>query len=280
MSKYGEYLKTLGASDDEIKVLDTPIAARAFDKQQDDLAKATSTRDAAIKEQRDYEEKVDAWYKENNDKYSTLQKSFVVTQAEAARAKAALLAAQEQGLLDVAKDLGWKMDDKNTPPPPDKSVNADTSQFVSRDEVVKLARAEREAILVSNEILGEHAELFPGQRLDLRSLVDEAEKRHIPAKQLWEERFKVPDARAARAKAEQDAHDKKVADDAVAAARTAWVSQYGNPETRPLVPSRSPFAARSGDDLRAKQPWQSGESTLSNDRVSRAAKKVAEALIN
>ena len=58
---------------------------------------------------------------------------------------------------------------------------------------------------------------------------------------------------------------------------TELVSRFGNPETRPMVPSKSPFAVRPDDKLRAdNQPWNKSETQLQNDRISRAAQKLVE----
>jgi hypothetical protein len=73
MSKYGDYLAANGATADEVKILDTPVAARLYDKQ---VAEAEEARAAAAKLEdtmKNYEARVQSWYQENDDKLKQVQ---------------------------------------------------------------------------------------------------------------------------------------------------------------------------------------------------------------
>src|SRR5262245_39055868 len=96
---YAEYHKSVGASDDEIKVLDTPLARRAFDAQQRSVDEAYN-RGAG-----DYETKAKDWFAKIEGEVAENNRKLAVAVANEARAKAAVLAARDQGLTDIAKDL-------------------------------------------------------------------------------------------------------------------------------------------------------------------------------
>src|SRR4030095_9398117 len=106
---YAEYLKANGATEEEIKILDTAVSRRAFDKSQ---AEAEEARVAAAKLEetmKNYETRVNQWYQENDAKLKQVQNKAIAAEAEAARNKAALLEAERQGLLEnVAKNMGYE----------------------------------------------------------------------------------------------------------------------------------------------------------------------------
>jgi hypothetical protein len=229
--------------------------------------------------QTDYEAQVDTWYKTERDKNKDLQTKLIEAEANGARSREALLAAQRQGLIDLAKIQGFKPEELEAPKPPTPLKGEFDAEKYTNEVLVPMAQKEGRAIAKMAMLQNEHARLGLPADVDWVGIYDESQatgfKRSI--EEIWMNRYKVPDARAAQAKAQQDAHDKKIADDAVTAARTAWVSEYGNPNTRPPMPSTHPFTPRKAEDgLRAKQPWEHADSKLSNDRVERATKKLVE----
>jgi len=272
---YAEYLKSQGATDDEIKILVTPVTTKAFDTMQANLTTATSERDAAKLGQKTYED----WYNKQAVPYvQKLEREVVVSAADSARTRTALLTLQERGLIDIAKDLGLKPDELRTPPNPvAPAAAAPDPRYVTGDSLVEFANREGEAIATAQDIVSEHMQLFPNdqsKRLSMRELRAKAIAQHKSVEQVWMETFNVDQVRRDRQLADKTAYETKLREEGAATERTRLADQYGNPELRPLMSSRSPLAPRPNTG-REKQPWESGD--RSNDRVAAATKKVMEA---
>lgn len=275
---YQEYLKQNGATDEDVKLLATPIAIKAFDAMQAQLAKETSDREKA---QKDWTA-IDEWYRTQAvPSYEAKQRELVAAQAETARVQQLLKSAQDQGLIELARAAG-EPPANVTPPngtPAAGAAAPDLSKYATVDSIKQLADSAGEGLADMQDVVLEHMQLFPNQILNVRELRAKALAAHKLFRPYWEETFKVAEARAARTKAAQDAHDQAIRDEATKAERERLASQYGNPETRPLTPSTSPLAARAATG-RDKQPWEIGDSNfLSGDRVTRTAKHVMEKLV-
>jgi hypothetical protein len=282
MSKYGDYLKSMGASEEEIKILDTPTAARAYDKLQAEAATAAAEAARIKAEQETYVERVDAWYQENDKKLKDSQAKQVAVESEAARYRAALVSAQRQGLIDVAKDLGFNPEELEGVTPPARKEPAvpdgfDPSKFVDRDTFIQGVDRMADSLAALEDMVIEHKLLFPDKPLRVSELRREAIAAKKTVNQLWEEKYKVPEARTAAAEAQRKAEEDRIRKDERDKAAAEFANKYGNPDTRIPMPSTSPFTKRANDPVRAKQPWEAGgDSTLSNDRVARATKKFME----
>src|ERR1700693_3632845 len=185
MSKYGEFLKAQGASEDEIKILDTAVAARAYDKMQSDLVAATAARDKLDTDFKAYEGKVQTWYDENDAKLRAMQNKVIVSESEAQRAKAAILKAQEEGLIDIAKDLGYTIE------PPKKVVEGapdgfDASKFVTLEQFQTVADGIGGNLAALEDMVMEHKQLFPDVPLRVSALRAEALAANKTVAQYWE----------------------------------------------------------------------------------------------
>jgi hypothetical protein len=273
---YSEYLKSLGATEDEIKLMDTGVARKAFDKLQADLTAASDRVAAAEQSKKDYEAKSTEWHDRVNTEYLTVKDQLVVAKANEAKARAVIDEAQKQGLIKVAEDLGYV----TAPPKPDDksgTPNFDPTKYFTKDDIVGIARKEAQAIAIAQDIASEHRMLFPDKPLKFAALRDKADTSGKSVQEVWEQEFGVPAARAAKEAADKTAYEKRLRDEGAATARAELASQYGNPDTRPLSTSTSPFAPRPAAN-REKQPWEAGldGDNGSNDRVARATKSFIE----
>src|SRR5205807_2871531 len=129
-------------------------------------------------------------------------------------------------------------------PKKDEPVPIDTSKFVTSDAVLALAEREAESIALMSDIAAEHVYLFGAPLRNARELRREALTRKVSLEQVWQEKYKVVEARTAR-----DAAEKKAAEDLIRknereVVTAEFASRYGNPELRPVEPSRSPFTPR------------------------------------
>lgn len=262
---YAEYLKSLGAAEEEIKILDTPLARKAYDNQ---VAAAAAAKTAAD----NYQERANAWYEEQKGNLTKAQTDAVTARADAEKLRATLLAAQKQGLIDVAKDLGLKLEEleqKAAPPTPDPR-GFDPERYFTRDEIQLIAEKEGEAIAVAADISAEHMALFGKPLLSFRELRREAVAAKKPVEQLWLEKYNVVQARADRIKADKEKELQAVRDEERKKVEAEWAAKISaNPNLRVPEPSISPFAPRSGSDPRVgKQPWEVGTSEqLADTRV-------------
>jgi hypothetical protein len=273
---YAEYLKSQGASDEEIKILDTAIGRRSFDALQAKLSESDAAREAAVAATKSYEERATKWHDEVDALYLTEKNKRLVAEANEAKARTAILKAQELGLVDIAKDLGYEVVPPNggggTPP-----ADPNKDKYITADQLVghlkPMLDQAGDALASMEDMVAEHMQLFPNQRLNVRQLRKDAMAAGKTIHEFWETKYKVPEARAAAEKATTDAREKALREEGAAAERTRLADTYGNPAMRPLVPSVSPFTKRA-ETGRDKQPWETND--LSGERVARVTKKIVE----
>jgi len=264
---YAEYLKSQGASEDEIKILDTAAGRRAYDKMVSDMTEIVKQRDTINASATALETRVSNYYEDTNKKYKDLQDRLTVAEGNSARYRTALVEAQRQGLVDVAKDFGFSDDElKGAPARASGGGNGtppsgfDPQQYFNRDEILKIADVEGDAIAASMDIASEHVYLFGSPLRGSRELREDAKRRKITFEQAWMEKFNVAKAREDRKAKDVAEHDEKIRKEARAAADEEWAKKIsGNPDLRIPEPSISPFAPRTGTNARVgKQPWEVG----------------------
>ena len=261
---FAEYLRSQGASDEDIKILDTPIARKAHEAMESALA-------AEKQKMETYQGQVETYYTTTAAKAKELENRAIASAAEAARAKAALMEAQRQGLLDVAKDLGYTPDDPAKKEPP---VDPNAPKYLTLDAVTPYLESAGDGLAAVMDAMVEHTRLFPDKPFNARAIRQAAVAAKKPFYQYWEETFKVSDARAAAETARQVAHDKQIADAARAEERAKLASEYANPNTRPAVASNSPFVIRKTADGKPEQPWNRSENELSDARVRKTTENI------
>lgn len=282
MATYAEYLKSQGASAEEITVLDTPLARRAYERME---ASVMSNHEEAEKQKKiaaDYQEKVNAWYEKNETEFKTVESQLVAAKAAEAKAVSALRTAHERGMLDVAKDLGYNFEEPPKAPPktPEGTPALDTSKYFTKDDILSIAEKESMAIAVASDIAAEHVYLFGKPLRNMRELRAEAVQRKLPLEQVWMEKYKVTEARTAQEAKEKTDAENKIRADERTKVETEFASKYGNPDVRPLEPSRSFLTPRPTIN-REKAPWETGLDGEggSNDRVRRATQNAMKAAV-
>lgn len=260
---YAEYLKANGATDDEIKILDVPAAQRAFAKQQSDLAAAQAAAAAAASKVNTYDE----WYKVNAPIADQMRAERDIAKAEAAAEKARLKALQDAGLIEVDANANAAAAAAEAA----RLAGATTfdpakHNLVTSDILRQVADKEGEAIATLADLSWEHSQLFPGKPVNWRELRKEAVASNQNVEQLWMTRYNVQAARDARSAADKAAHEKAIADAAVADYKSK--NSQTNPMLHNAVPSSNPFTNRppSAED---NLPWLKNDSAKVNDRVNR-----------
>lgn len=273
MATYAEYLRSQGATDAEIAVLDTPIARRAYERLEASVVENFEAAKKAREGAQAYEAKANEWYEANETKTKELEAKLVTEAGLRAKAEGALRVAHERGMIDVAKDLGYDFTQPPAAPPnPNAPPAIDTSKFVTQETLLAVAEREGDAIAIASDIAAEHAYLFGSPLRNFRELRKEAVSRKVPVMQVWEEKYKVADARTARVAADEKAKTDALTKKITAEVEAKFAEQYGNnPNLRTPEASRSPFAPRPAAN-RDKQPWETGidGDNGSTDRVRRA----------
>jgi len=281
-AEYIEHLRANGASEDDIKALTegsfAAAAIKSFDAAQARIATEAAAAAKAKADATAYQEKADKWWNEQAiPEYQKMERESTLAKANEARIVAAIKASQDEGLKAIAKEMGYPVDGAPPPAPPNPALPAgfDPKNFVTTETLLQIAEREGDAIAIASDIAFEHRQLFPDKPLNFREMRKAALAAKKPVEQYWMETFGVTAAREAAVAARQKAHDDALIAQGAAAEREKIVSQYGNPDARPLQPSTSPFAIRK-ETGRDKQPWEAGETNLERDRTTRATKHVVE----
>lgn len=266
---YAEYLAECGASADEIKILDTAVARKAFERQLAKVAEADAEKQKAA----DLIKRNQTWATEVETQNQQYLKERDTAQVEAAAATARLKKMQELGLIEVAEKLepgSTKTEPVTAPGVFDPKL---LEPYVTRETLLQVAEKEGDAIAIAQDISFEHQQLFgndPTKRLNFRDLRREAVARKIPVEALWMEKYNVQAARDAAAAKAQAERDRKIAEEAV----TKYKSEHSatNPLTAVPTISRSPFTERpasAGMGDKRVQPWQRPDAEKENARLSK-----------
>src|SRR5262249_50623064 len=113
--------------------------------------------------------------------------------------KAALLAAKQQGLLDVAKDLGWSEE-------PAKKEPTSDEKYISREDFGRLMGEAGGTFARMADMQTEYSRLFPGQNINMsQELAESKAKGAANVFDYVEKKYNLLTVRAAAAeKARQD----------------------------------------------------------------------------
>ena len=271
---YAEFLKSQGATDDEVKILDTPVARKAYEKMEAVTAKA----------EQKYKENLE-WKTLVEEQNAKLMKERDTALVDSAKAAAAFTKMQELGLIEIAE----KMEPGSVTPKQGETPAFDPKtleKYVDRDTLMAVAEREGDAIAIAQDIAFEHRQLFPDKPLNFRELRREAlarrgaDGRPMSVEAYWEEKYGVRAAREAAAAKAQSDREAKIAADAVAKYKSE--NSTTNPFTAPAAASRTPFTGRvpsapgaaTGGDQR--QPWQKSDAEREQSRLSKVMTHLSE----
>lgn len=267
---YAEYMKSLGATEDDLKVLDTPLTRKAFDAMQADA-------EARVQ---NYKTEADNWY--NNTilpNYQTMEQKLAAASANEARARALILASQDEGLKKVAADFYKDGGNPNPAPanPNPGNPGFDPNKYVTVDALQKMSDDVGAGLAALQDMVIEHSQLFPDRRLDVRAIRAEAVAARQNVYDYWQKKFDVPSARSAKEAAVVKSREDAIRKEEREKVTSELASTYGNPNTVPASSSSNVFAARPAVG-RDKMPWEANldGANGSNDRVGRAARNFVE----
>jgi len=268
MATYAEYLKSQGATDDEIKILVTPTTERAFAKMQEQAEASTK---AALAE---YEGKVSKWYADEIKPLTERQqKELVSAKAKAAAREAEIKSLQEAGLLEVAVAQDTRTAAATTAANGTTPEEFDPKKYklITEDALPQFAAAQGKGMIRLAKILDEHRKLGLPE-FDPEQLYDEAAAKGKQFPDYWAEKFNVSAKRQELAEKAQKDHDARIAADAIAKYKAENGAMPGTGAPRP---SGFAFSRKSSDNAKL-QPWLVGDKEKEDRAVENALKKVAE----
>lgn len=274
MATYVEFLKSQGATDEDIKLLDTPVARKAYERMEAAIADKEAARVKAQQQAEGYQK----WYNDEALPYVTgVESKLKVTEATLAGERARIKSLQDAGLLEVAvNDDAARAAAAAAATAGQPTFDPAKHNLVTTDILTQVAEREGDAIAVAQDIAAEHAYLFsgdPSKRLNFRELRKEAIAQKKPVETLWMEKYGVQAARDARSAADKAAYEKKVADDAIAAYKAAHPASSVNPALGTGVPSANPFTGKAPSSMGTAStdalPWQKSDTQKVNDRLSK-----------
>jgi hypothetical protein len=261
---YAELLKSQGATDDDIKILATPLAERVYAKQQADLAAATEAAAKATKQSEAYQK----WYNEQALPYVTeTETKLKTTEATLAGERARLKALQDAGLIEVAAN-----DDAAKAAAVAAAASGaptfDPAKFVPREQFNELAVKAADSITLVADLAQEHSALgLP--LVSWRTLKTEASAAGQDVETYWKAKFGVEAARAAKSAAAQAERDKKIGEDAVSKWKQEHPASAVNPALGFGSPSSNPFTGKVPSASDAQHPWNRSDSEKVNSRINK-----------
>lgn len=267
MATYAEFLKANGATDADITILDVPVARKAYEKAQSDMAEASRIQGEA----QGLRAANDKWY--NEQALPTIEAATnqrIAAQAELAAERARNKTLQDAGLIEVAENADAVAEAARRAAASGQPT-FDASKYVTTDLLTQVANREGDAIAIAQDIAYEHGRLFPDKPLNFRQLRKEAVEKNISVESLWESRYSVPAAREAKATAERTAYEAKIASDAVARFKSEHPAT--NPALGYATPSSTPFTGAVPSANDAALPWLKSDNQKVNDRISKVLTK-------
>lgn len=257
---FEEIMKENGATEEDIKALSGNQKYRtAIESAYASNEKLAADKAAAEGRVAQYDE----WYEKTAlPTVADANAKRVTAEADLAAQNARLKKMQDEGLMKVADDQGYKADDQK-PKAGDVPAGFDASKYIDRDLFMQTVAKEGQAIAMATEIAQEHFDLF-GKRLPMKELHAEAVKLGKSVEELWLTKYGVQAKRDELNKTAEDARIAKIKADAIA----EYKSTEANPMTRTPAASLFPSSFRGTKDDATKAPWQSGESR-ENNRVQK-----------
>jgi len=274
MAKLEDVLKAQGFTDEDIAaqatLLNDPKFRGALEKSYDVLESTLNN----------YKTENEGWAKWHEDHgkptLALYEKDMTDAKAEAASLRERLRLAEQNGFAP-RREEEIKVPSGETKSAPE-AFDPKKHNLVTQDDVAKFADMEGRAIAMAADLNEEYRHLTGGKSLfdytverdgrTLRGMValrEEAIQARKPLDQYVGEKFDFQGKRQAIAEAQR-----KAAEDAIRAdERSKVMGQYGDPNQRPMMPSRDPFIPRPPAE-KAKMPWEITSTDRRNARVQRA----------
>jgi hypothetical protein len=206
--------------------------------------------------------------------------------AEAASLKERLRLAEEQGYAPRREEAA-----PASQPAIDNSGQFDPKKYklVTQDELTRMADLEGRAIAMAADINEEYRRLTKGKSLidysttfqdgrtltGMTALREEAAMARKPLDAYVSEKFNFSGLRNAIADEQRKAAEEAIRQDE----RSKVIQQYGDPNVRPMMPSRDPFIPRPAGQ-ESRMPWDIPHAERTRSRVERAVQTQLKGAVN
>jgi len=287
--KAKEILLARGYTEAELAGMETLLKDQKFCAAIEAEAQAADEHAALAEERKNLIEQDQKWYQEYAvPEVEKARADAITARKERAAFEAELKARQDYGLKQVASQEGHQPAPVVNPAPV-VAPEFDPSKFVDREAYMKTVQNIPYNLTMLQDISDEHRELFgksiPGGTSKLFQEYDNARaKEHYQGsfRDFWEKKYKVQDKRDAI-----EADTRKKNEDAIRLEeRNKVLSELGNPMTRPLSTSHSPFTNKptsttvdsTGKVVTATQPWERSKEQRSTERVSKFTTKALQSV--
>lgn len=284
MAKLEDLLKSQGFTDADLATVLGPLDARMRTAIEASYGIIETEASAAKREAEEWAK----WHEEHGKPTLQLyEKDMTDAKAEAASLRERLRLAEENGFAPK------RTESTATTPPTQQTTSSEAwdakkHNVPTWDDLKSVANAEGEAIAMASDLAAEYHQLTGKSLLDytyrtqdgrelrgMRGLRAEAQANKQPdLYRFAENKFNFQGERN-RISEEQ----RKKAEDAIRAdERSKVAAQYGNPNTRPMEPSRQPFIPRaeSGD---GKMPWEKPAQERNAARLQRLLETQAKSVL-
>jgi len=264
MATYAEFLKSSGASDEDIKLLDTPVARKAYERLEAAVVEKENARVAAEKKTAKYQE----WYENEALPYTAnVEAKLKTAEATLVGERARLKALQEAGLIEVAAN-----DDAARAAAAAAAASGaptfDPAKFVPREQFNELAVKAADSITLVADLAQEHSALgLPP--VSWRALKSEASAAGQDVETYWKTKFNVDQKRAEKSAAAVAAHEAKIAEQAIAKYKQEHPASAVNPALGFGSPSSNPFTGKVPSASDAQHPWNRSDSEKVNSRINK-----------
>jgi len=261
--KLEEILKSRGWTDEDLKSQEALLSNPKFRMSiEEEFGAVETSRDKFESDFKAEQEKWTRWHQDEAipviDQYAKDRADAV---AEAAALRARLTLAEKAGFVAGGGEPGQPAAATASATDPNAGFDPKKHNLPTWDDVNKLANAEGQAIAMAADLNEEYRWLTggkslieyvaPGGQRGMTALRNEAIQARMPMDQYVSKKFDFDGLRKAideKRRAEVEAAVRK--DE-----RAKVVAEYGQPGTRPMLPSRSPGMFRPRDQ-QGKQPWE------------------------
>lgn len=270
MAKLEELLKAQGFTDEEIAANATALSDP---KLRGALESGYSKLESTLSSFKAENDKWASWHaSEGKPILDLYEKERNDARAELAGARERLKIAEEAGFVPTSSH---KEPTTPTQQMQNQPFDPKAHKLVTTDDIARYADLEGDAIAMMNDLSSEYQRLTGKALLDYsteidgrtvrgaRALRQEALKAGKRMDDYVADKFDFAGKRAAAADA-----SRKAAEDAIRLDERAKVTkEYGNPNLRPLMPSREPFIPRNAEG-KVTHPWE-GDMTQAQRRTQR-----------
>ena len=282
MARFEEILKAQGFTDEEIAAQSNvdPKIRQAIEASYGNI-------ESTLNSYKTENERWAQWHETDGKPLLAMyEKERADALAETASLKERLRLAEEQGYAPRREEAA-----PASQPAIDNSGQFDPKKYklVTQDELTRMADLEGRAIAMAADLNEEYRRLTKGKSLidysttfqdgrtltGMTALREEAAMARKPLDVYVSEKFNFSGLRNSIAEEQRKAAEEAIRQDE----RSKVIQQYGDPNVRPMMPSRDPFIPRPAGQ-ESRMPWDIPHAERTRSRVERAVQTQLKGAVN